>query len=75
MCAGAMVQARLLRLVYGVDDPKAGAAGSIMNLVQHAQLNHTVSVQSGVLEQEIQAMLANFFGNLRSGTLPRFSRE
>jgi tRNA(adenine34) deaminase len=75
MCAGAMVQARLPTLVFGVVDPKAGAAGSVVNLLQHPMLNHTVAVRSGILEVEIQGLLATFFEGLRNGTLPRFSNE
>ena len=52
MCAGAMVLARLPRLVYATPDPKAGAAGSIMNILQHPQLNHQVEVSSGLMAEE-----------------------
>jgi len=75
MCAGAMVQARLPELVYGVNDPKAGAAGSVLNLLQHSLLNHSVSVRSGILQEEIQDLLSAFFEGLRSGTIPRFSEQ
>ena len=66
MCAGAMVQARVGRLVYGVADPRAGAAGSVFDIVRSPALNHRVAVTSGVLEQEITAQLNRFFAWLRS---------
>ena len=61
MCAGTMVQARLPRLVYAIDDPKAGAAGSIVDLLNHPQLNHQVQVTRGVLASEASTMLDRFF--------------
>jgi tRNA(adenine34) deaminase len=74
MCAGAMVQARLPRLVYAVDDPKAGAAGSVLDLLQHPRLNHRVTVTRGVLAPQVQALVADFFRKLRQGDLPQYSR-
>ena len=68
MCAGAMVQARLPRLVYAVDDPKAGAAGSVVDLLRHEGLNHRVEVVSGVLAAEVQALTRAFFQRLREKT-------
>lgn len=65
MCAGAIVQSRLKRLVYGAADPKAGAVGSLMNLVQDDRLNHRVEVVSGVMEAECAALLSDFFRQLR----------
>ena len=65
MCAGAMVSARLPRLVYGVDDPKAGAAGSVVELLRDPRLNHQVAVTRGVLVVECQALLERFFARLR----------
>jgi tRNA(adenine34) deaminase len=65
MCAGAMIQARLPRLVWAADDPKAGAGGSVLNLLQHERLNHRVEVVRGVLEEEAQAQLRSFFADLR----------
>lgn len=62
MCAGAIVLARLRRLVYGADDPKAGAAGSIFNIVDHPALNHSPEVRAGVMEAECSAVLREFFG-------------
>lgn len=73
MCAGAMIQARLPRLVYAVDDPNSGAAGSVINLLQHERLNHSVSVVKGVLAQEAQELLRAFFEGLRDGRIPRQS--
>jgi tRNA(adenine34) deaminase len=75
MCAGAMVQARLPRLVFAVDDPKGGAAGSIVDLVRHPQLNHHVQVTRGVMAREAKSMLDGFFRALRSGDIVRYSRS
>ena len=75
MCAGAMVQARLPRLVYAIDDPKAGAAGSVIDLLQHPRLNHRVETVRGVLADQVQALLADFFRALRDGTIPRYSED
>jgi tRNA(adenine34) deaminase len=61
MCAGALVQARIARLVYGASDPKAGAAGSLMNLVQDERLNHQMEVTSGVLAAASKLILKQFF--------------
>lgn len=66
MCAGAMVLARLPRLVYAAPDPKAGAGGSIMDLLHHPQLNHRVEVVSGVLAAESAALIRAFFARLRA---------
>jgi len=65
MCAGALVQARIERLVYGAADPKAGAAGTLMNIVQDFRLNHRLKVTSGVLELECGQILKDFFRNRR----------
>ncbi len=65
MCAGAMVSARLPRLVYGADDPKAGAAGSVVELLRDPRFNHQVAVTRGVLADESQALLERFFARLR----------
>ena len=61
MCAGAMVLGRIKRLVYGAEDPKTGAAGSIMNVVNNRKLNHRISVAKGVLGRESAALLKDFF--------------
>jgi len=67
MCAGAMVTARLPRLVYGADDPKVGAAGSLVELLRDSRFNHQVAVTRGVLAEESQALLERFFAGLRDG--------
>jgi len=65
MCAGAMVHARIKRLVYGADDYKTGAAGSVFNLVNNEQLNHQVEVTSGVLAEECATKISQFFKRRR----------
>lgn len=69
MCAGAMVSARLPRLVYGADDPKAGAAGSVIELLRDPRFNHRVAVTRGVLAEESQALLERFFAGLRNNSV------
>jgi tRNA(adenine34) deaminase len=66
MCAGAMVLARLPRLVFAAPDPKAGAAGSVLDLAAHPQLNHHVAVEQGLFRAEAAALLVGFFGSLRA---------
>jgi tRNA(adenine34) deaminase len=66
MCAGALVLARIDRLVYGCDDPKTGAVKSLYNIVQDKRLNHRVEVTSGVLADECSALLQSFFARRRS---------
>lgn len=65
MCAGALVQARIARLVYGCDDPKAGAVRTCFALLDHPALNHRVEVTSGVLAEECAAVLQAFFATRR----------
>jgi tRNA(adenine34) deaminase len=65
MCAGAMVHARVKRLVFAATDPRAGAAGSVFNIVQHAALNHRVEIGQGVLADECGSLLRNFFAARR----------
>jgi len=65
MCAGAMVQARIARLVYGADDPKGGAAGSCFSIFDHPQINHRVEVSRGMLAEEAAALLQSFFAARR----------
>ncbi len=65
MCAGAIVQARIPRLVIGSRNPKAGCAGSVLNLLQVPAFNHQVEITEGVLEEECSSMLTNFFRDLR----------
>ena len=66
MCAGAVVLARLARLVFGATDPKAGAVGSLWDLVRDRRLNHRPEVESGVLAEECGALLRDFFVAHRS---------
>ena len=61
MCAGAILHARIARLVYAAPDPKAGACGSVLSVMNHPQLNHKVEVTSGLLADECSALLQNFF--------------
>jgi tRNA(adenine34) deaminase len=70
MCAGAMVSARLPRLVYGADDEKAGASGSVVELLRDPRFNHQVAVTRGVLAREAQALLERFFADLRGQAGP-----
>lgn len=65
MCAGAIVQARVSRVVIGSMNPKAGCAGSVLNLLEMDQFNHQVEVVRGVLEEECSQMLSEFFRELR----------
>ena len=65
MCAGAMIHARLKRVVYGAADPKAGAAGSVMMVLNHPALNHSMEVQQGVLAGRCAELLQQFFRERR----------
>jgi tRNA(adenine34) deaminase len=65
MCAGALVNARVDRLVYGCADEKAGACGTLYNIVDDERLNHRMEVKAGVLEQECRAVLQEFFRKRR----------
>jgi tRNA(adenine34) deaminase len=65
MCAGALVLGRIERLVFGTEDPKAGFAGSLGNLVRDERLNHTLEVESGVLSGECADLLKDFFRERR----------
>lgn len=65
MCAGALVNSRVERLVYGAADPKAGWCGTLGNLVQDPRLNHRLAMTAGVLEEESAALLRGFFASLR----------
>ena len=66
MCAGAIVNARVGRVVYGASDPKAGAAGGVMNLLEHPELNHRPQVVAGVLADECAQQLRAFFRKQRA---------
>lgn len=68
MCAGAMVHARIDRLVFAADDPKAGAAGSVLSVLNHAALNHQVVLKRGVLANESARLLREFFQQRRSSS-------
>lgn len=65
MCAGAIVQSRLNKIVIGSMNPKAGCAGSVINLLQMSQFNHQVEIQKGVLQEECSQLLTDFFKELR----------
>jgi tRNA(adenine34) deaminase len=65
MCAGALVHARIKRLAYGADDPKAGAVQSVVQVLNHPQLNHRMQVRSGVLAGRCAELLQTFFRNRR----------
>ena len=66
MCAGALVHARISRLVYGAADPKAGAAGSVLQVLNHPSLNHKMEVVSGILAEKCSAILQDFFRRKRA---------
>ncbi len=66
MCLGAIILARIPRVVFGARDPKAGACGSVMDFTNEARLNHRVEVAGGILEEESQSLLKQFFQQLRS---------
>ncbi len=69
MCAGALLQARVVRVVYGADDPKAGALGSLYNLGADPRLNHEFEVVPGVRAGECAALLQDFFSDLRGSAV------
>ena len=80
MCAGAMVHSRLARLVYGASDPKAGAAGSVLTVLNHPRLNHRMEVTAGVLADQCSEVLTSFFRSRRNlsrfaGVIPPSGRE
>jgi len=66
MCAGAMIHARLARLIYAATDPKAGAAGSVLEVLNHPRLNHQMTVTPGVQAEESAALLREFFRQRRA---------
>ncbi len=65
MCAGAIIQARIQRLIIGAMDPKAGAVGSLLNVVEDERFNHRVIVRRGVLKEESSSLMKDFFRHLR----------
>jgi tRNA(adenine34) deaminase len=66
MCAGAMIHARIDRLVYAAPDPKAGAAGSVLDVLNHPRLNHQMHVEQGILAEESAELLRSFFRDRRN---------
>lgn len=66
MCAGAMIHARIDRLVYAAADPKAGAAGSVLGVLNHPRLNHQMQIEQGILSEESGDLLRSFFRERRS---------
>ncbi|MBU3933666.1 MAG: tRNA adenosine(34) deaminase TadA [Candidatus Omnitrophica bacterium] len=66
MCAGAMVWARIKRLVFGAADPKAGACGSVMNIASHRKLNHRINIAGGILEEDCASLIGKFFRKQRA---------
>ncbi len=67
MCLGAIILARIPRVVFGANDPKAGACGSVFDFTDEPKLNHRVEIRGGILEQESQALIQHFFRQLRAG--------
>lgn len=65
MCAGAIVQCRVPHVIYGAPDPKAGCAGTLMNLLQEPRFNHRTDITSGILQEECASLLTEFFRRLR----------
>lgn len=65
MCAGAIVHARISRLVFGAADPRAGAAGSLYNITHDPRLNHRVEITSGIMEEECRNLIRQFFEKRR----------
>ena len=65
MCAGAMIHARIDRLLFAADDPKAGAAGSVLDVLNHGALNHQMAIESGLLAEESTGLLREFFQRRR----------
>lgn len=66
MCAGAMIHARLARLIYAAADPKAGAVGSVLEVLNHPRLNHQMAVDAGPLGEEASTLLREFFKERRA---------
>lgn len=66
MCAGAMIHARLAKLIYAANDPKAGAAGSVLEVLNHPRLNHRMIIEAGMLDEEAGALLREFFQQRRA---------
>ncbi len=66
MCAGALVLARIAEIIYGADDPKTGACGSVLNIVNNKKLNHQIDIRKGVLKTECASLLSEFFKQKRA---------
>lgn len=75
MCAGALIWARVAKVVFGCRDPKSGACGSVLNLSDHPPLNHRFSTQEGVLEEECREILQRFFRKRRNRAARMASKE
>ena len=75
MCAGAIVLARIPRVVFGAPDPKAGACGTLLNLVQDDRLNHRAELIPGILEPRCSALLKEFFAKLRTNGMGKPERN
>ena len=73
MCAGALVLARVQCLVYGADNPKAGAIRSLYSVVEDSRLNHQMQVLPGVMLEECRCLMQSFFRQLRAGEVPKWS--
>ena len=71
MCAGAIMHARLARLIYGASDPKTGAAGSVLQVLNHPRLNHKLQITAGVLNDKCSEMLKSFFQTKRAAQLAK----
>ena len=71
MCAGAIVNARVPRLVIGTEDPRFGCCGSAMDITNHPKLNHSLEVSFGIMEEECRGLLQDFFKDLRKGKKKR----
>lgn len=69
MCAGALVLSRIKKIVYGADDPKAGACGSVVNIINNKSLNHRPKIKKGILEKECSLILKEFFALKRKKSL------
>jgi tRNA(adenine34) deaminase len=76
MCAGAIVHVRLARVVFGAGDPKAGAAGGVLNLLQYPSFNHRCEITAGVREEECRSLLQGFFAEQRAkNRMPRVNND
>ena len=75
MCAGAFVLSRIKRLVYGSKDPKSGACGTVVNIINNNKLNHRIKVKSGILEKECSFLLKKFFKKKRASNSVSLIRE